>query len=89
VFRQLIRTDFSLNLVLWNLYRGYAMEKLYKNQQVSLVSSKGVIQRVVVEDLGDIITVTTSKEMEAARLAGRQPAVAGFPKADLSARTIS
>jgi hypothetical protein len=85
----MIREDFSLNLARGRLYRCHVMEKLYKNQHVSLVSSKGIIQRVVVEDLGDIITVTSQKEMEAARLAGRQPAVAGFLKADLSARTIS
>jgi hypothetical protein len=59
------------------------MIKLYKNQHVSLASSKGIIQRVVVDDLGEIITVTTQQELNAARVGGRQPSVAGFPKSDV------
>jgi hypothetical protein len=63
------------------------MNKFNKNQHVLLVSSKGIIQRVVVDDLGEIITVTTKQEMEAATLAGRQPAVAGFPKSSVHVNT--
>jgi hypothetical protein len=50
---------------------------------VTLRSDKGDIRRVVVEDFGSILTVTTHQELEDARKAGRPPAVAGFPKTAL------
>jgi hypothetical protein len=78
-----ILQDFRLWMLQRELYRLFGMIKIEKNQSVSLMSSKGIIQRVVVEDLGDIITVTTLQELESSKRDGRPPAVAGFPKSDL------
>jgi hypothetical protein len=63
------------------------MKNIILNQLVTLKSAKGIIQRIVVEDFGDVITVTTAAELEAAQKAGRAPAVSGFPKSDLVATT--
>ena len=59
------------------------MEKALVNRVVTLQSHRGAIRRVVVEDFGHVITVTTPQELEAAQRDGRRPSVAGFPKSDL------
>lgn len=54
-----------------------------KYQTVKLSSFHGVIERVVVADFGNVITVTTLEELEAAEEEGREPFVAGFKKSDI------
>lgn len=54
-----------------------------KNQIVKLNSARGVIERVVVEDFGNVITVCTEEELEQAQAEHRQPFVAGFKKTDI------
>lgn len=44
---------------------------------------RGVIQRVIVGDFGDIVTVSNRQECEAAEREGRLPRVAGFRKTDI------
>lgn len=55
-------------------------------QLVTLESSQGKITRVVVEDLGDVVTVCTAAEFEAAKIQLRQPLRVGFKKKDVIRR---
>jgi len=50
---------------------------------VTLRSAIGLIERVVVEDLGEVITVCRPEELAAARREGRSPNTVGFKKADI------
>jgi hypothetical protein len=52
-------------------------------QMVRLTSARGVIERVVVGDHGDIITVCTTEEWKQAKKENRAPFVAGFKKSDI------
>ena len=56
---------------------------MQKNHIVQLRSARGVIERIVVEDFGDVITVSTKEEIELAEREGRAPFVAGFRKTDV------
>lgn len=56
---------------------------LHFGQQVTLDSSHGEITRVVVEDLGDVITVCTKQELDTAKSQYRQPFRIGFRKKDV------
>ena len=49
-----------------------------KIQMVKLMSADGMIERVVVEDLGDVLAVCRRQEYEMARLEKREPVVVGF-----------
>lgn len=63
------------------------MNPIYiKGQQVRLSSSQGEITRIVVEDLGEVITVCTKQEIEAAKEQYRQPLRIGFRKKDVIGR---
>lgn len=52
-------------------------------QMVTLDSANGRIQRVVLEDLGDVVTVCTPEELAAAKSQYRQPLRIGFKKKDV------
>lgn len=52
-------------------------------QLITLRSADGEIQRVVVEDLGDVVTVCTPEELDAAKAQYRQPLRVGFKKKDV------
>jgi hypothetical protein len=57
--------------------------KLQVNRVVVLNSAKGRIERVIVEDLGDVISVCRAEELQAARIQERAPAAIGFRKSDI------
>jgi hypothetical protein len=56
-------------------------------QLVTLQSSQGLISRIVVEDLGDVITVCSPEEYKEAQRLSRQPLAIGFKKKDLARRS--
>jgi hypothetical protein len=58
-------------------------DKILENSLVTLMSARGVIERVVVGDFGEVITVCRKEELTDARSTGRPPAVAGFKKSDI------
>jgi hypothetical protein len=63
-------------------------EETYRpGQRVALEAYCGPIVRVVVEDLGDVITVTTKEEADEAAKTFREPRRVGFKKRDVI-RTI-
>jgi hypothetical protein len=47
-------------------------------QVVRVMSHGGIIERVLVEDLGDVVTVCTEGEYKRALAEGRTPRAAGF-----------
>ena len=51
--------------------------------KVTLASSQGHIERIVVEDLGEIIRVCREEEFLQAKKEGREPVTVGFPKKDI------
>jgi hypothetical protein len=57
--------------------------QLVVGQHVVLESSQGRIQRVVVEDMGEIVLVTREEEYRTAKMAGNQPVSIGFRRADI------
>jgi len=59
--------------------------KVIKNQPVKLRSSQGIIDRVVVADLGEILLVCTPDELARARAKGREPKTIGFKRSDMIA----
>lgn len=58
-------------------------EKTLQNQIVRLLASGGEIDRVVVTDLGDVVTVCRVEELEAAKREGRKPLTVGFRKSSV------
>jgi hypothetical protein len=56
------------------------------SQLVRLNSSQGEITRMVVKDLGEIITVCTPQELASAKDKFRQPLTIWFPKKDVLGR---
>lgn len=54
-------------------------------QLVTLDSAQGPIQRVVVQDFGDVILVCREEELRASEREQRAPAAVGFPKGALRA----
>ena len=58
-------------------------ENNMENHMVKLNSYHGVIERVVVDDRGDVVSVCTADELKAAQIEGRPPRVVGFKKSDL------
>ena len=52
-------------------------------QTVRLRSSTGIIYRVIVADLGEVIAVCTIEEYEEAKRTGRSPITVGFKKASI------
>jgi hypothetical protein len=62
-------------------------ENSMKNHTVKLKSFRGVIERVVVEDQGNIISVCTAEDLAVAQAEGREPLVVGFKKSDLVKNT--
>jgi hypothetical protein len=56
-----------------------------EKRMITLNSATGYIVRVLVEDMGDVVTVCRPEEYEAARQAGRPPTTIGFKKTDIVA----
>jgi hypothetical protein len=50
---------------------------------VTLNSSQGPIERVVLQELGDILLVSRQEEVDAARQQHREPFAIGFRRADV------
>lgn len=62
----------------------YGMEiKLEQGQEVKLLSSQGVITRIVVSDLGDVVLVCLPDEFQSAVEESRAPIAVGFRKSDV------
>lgn len=60
------------------------MHKKYSiGQEVTVNSSQGPLVRVVVEDLGEIITICRKGELEMAAAENRHPTSVGFRKTDI------
>ncbi len=57
--------------------------KLPLGHVVTLKSAAGLIERIVISDLGDVVTVCKKEEFEAAKSLMRQPVTVGFKKADV------
>lgn len=57
--------------------------KTQQYQLVTIESFYGRIERVVVEDLGNILRVCRIEELKSASLVGRLPATIGFNKVDV------
>ena len=55
-------------------------EKFEQGQAVTLLSCSGVIDRIVVEDLGAVILICRPEEYERASTEGRDPVSVGFKK---------
>ena len=51
--------------------------------KVTLNSSLGRIERVLVEDLGDVVRICREEEYATAKKQGREPTTVGFPKRDV------
>jgi hypothetical protein len=58
-------------------------QNIMQNQTVRLHSALGVIERVVVEDLGEILAVCREDELNNAIAEGRKPATVGFRKTSI------
>jgi hypothetical protein len=58
-------------------------EKSLIGQVVTLQSSAGPIQRVVVADLGNVILVCRQEEYQQAKSEAREPATIGFKRGDI------
>jgi hypothetical protein len=58
-------------------------DKNLLNQMVTVKSLSGDIDRLVVEDHGDVVAVCRPEEAESARNEGRRPRLAPFKKADI------
>jgi hypothetical protein len=52
-------------------------------QTVTVDTFRGPMLLSVVEDLGDVLALTTPEEVDSARRDGRAPLVVGFKKADV------
>jgi hypothetical protein len=60
------------------------MDRIYQaGQEVTVRSSQGILRRVVVADLGEVITICRHDEYERAKAEGREPAYVGFKKTDV------
>lgn len=60
------------------------MEKKYTSGQVvKLRSSRGVIERIVAEDQGEVVVVCRRDEFDASQREHRKPVVVGFKKRDI------
>jgi alpha-D-ribose 1-methylphosphonate 5-phosphate C-P lyase len=59
--------------------------QLPRGQAVRLSSAQGEVDRVVVEDRGDVVFVCREDEYEAAQKEGRQPIMVGFKRHDIVA----
>jgi hypothetical protein len=58
-------------------------QKIEQGQEVTLLSNQGVIKRLVVEDLGEVLLVCLPEEYARARREGRKPMAVGFKRSDL------
>lgn len=58
-------------------------KKIEEGQEVTLLSSLGVIKRVVVQDLGETLLVCLPEEFERAAKEKREPISVGFPRSDV------
>jgi len=54
-------------------------------QLVTLRSSQGQIQRILVKDLGEMVLICRAEEYAAAKQEGREPITMAFPRQDLIA----
>lgn len=50
---------------------------------LTLSSSTGVIERVLVKDLGDVVLICRKEEYQRAALEHRDPVTMAFPRADI------
>lgn len=57
--------------------------QLIEGKQVTVNSACGKIDRIVVQDLGDVVLVTKKETYESAKKAGKEPVSIGFRKADV------
>lgn len=58
-------------------------EKYERGQVVRVRSSQGVLTRVVVGDLGNVVNICRPEELKRAEVEHRDPAVVGFKKGDI------
>lgn len=56
--------------------------QLLEGTEVTLRSASGLIRRIVVKDLGDVLAVTSESEYRRAKLAGTEPVFVGFRRSD-------
>lgn len=56
---------------------------MQRGQVVRLMANSGEIERVIVEDLGSVLLVCKSSELQEAEKQGRNPISIGFAKGDL------
>lgn len=54
--------------------------QIHEGKEVTVLSAHGQVVRVVVDVLGDIITVCRREEFEQARAEGRKPISIGFKR---------
>ena len=54
-----------------------------KNNIITLRSSQGLIRRVMVRDLGEVVLVCREEEIIAAKKEHREPILVGFKKEDV------
>ncbi len=54
-----------------------------RGESVKLLSFKGIIDRVIVEDHGDVISITRADELALATKERRDPVSVGFRKGDI------
>lgn len=54
-----------------------------EGKKVTLRSSLGQIQRILVKDLGEIVLVCREEEYAQAVTEGREPVTIGFPRVDI------
>ncbi len=57
--------------------------QMIEGTKVTLSSSLGKIERVVVRDLGDVVCVCREDEYVQAQKEAREPVTVGFPKKDV------
>lgn len=56
---------------------------MLQGQEVTLSSRFGLVRRLVLEDLGEVVVVCRREELEAAQREGREPACVGFKRTDI------